>query len=181
MPSEKKSSKPAAKSAPAKAKMHVAGTSKSGAKVLTHHRAGKNMDNAKKGPISKKIQRKRRPVWTKVIFHRPYTLRLPGQKKYPRKCGGTASKMGKMDQFRIIRYPLTTEAAMKKIEDNNTLVFVVDIRSNKSQIRRAVQKLYDIKVVKVNTLIRPDGIKKAFVRLNPEYDALDIANKIGIL
>jgi large subunit ribosomal protein L23Ae len=44
-----------------------------------------------------------------------------------------------------------------------------------------VKKLYDVNVSKVNTLIRPDGQKKAFVRLAPDYDALDVANKIGII
>merc|ERR1712198_810208 len=77
--------------------------------------------------------------------------------------------------------PYTTESAMKKIEDNNTLVFIVDVKSNKHQIKSAVKKLYEIEVVKVNTLIRPDGKKKAYVRLAPDYDALDVANKIGII
>lgn len=43
---------------------------------------------------------------------------------------------------------------MKKIEDNNTLVFIVDVKANKHQIKQAVKKLYDIDVAKVNTLIR---------------------------
>ena len=59
-----------------------------------------------------------------------------------------------MDQFSIVKYPLTTESAMKKIEDNNTLVFIVHKQSNKPQIKTAVKKLYDIDVSKVNTLIR---------------------------
>ena len=46
------------------------------------------------------------------------------------------------------------ETAMKKIEDMNTLVFIVDKRSNKPQIRTAVERLYDVQVAKVNTLIR---------------------------
>ena len=71
---------------------------------------------------------------------------------------------------------------MKKIEDNNTLVFIVDGKGNKHQIKQAVKRLYDIDVAKVNTLIRPDGEKKkAYVRLAPDYDALDVANKIGII
>ena len=70
---------------------------------------------------------------------------------------------------------------MKKIEDNNTLVFIVDIKSNKRQIKAAVKELYDIQASKVNTLIRPDGQKKAFVRLTADYDALDVANRIGII
>jgi len=45
----------------------------------------------------------------------------------------------------------------------------------------AVNKLYSIQVSKVNTLIRPDGEKKAYVRLLADYDALDVANKIGII
>mmetsp|Transcript_11129 Transcript_11129/g.68532 ORF Transcript_11129/g.68532 Transcript_11129/m.68532 type:complete len:87 (-) Transcript_11129:1521-1781(-) len=86
-----------------------------------------------------------------------------------------------MDEYSILKFPLTTEAAMKKIEDNNTLVFIVDARADKKKIKRAVMQMYDIQVMKVNTLIRPDGQKKAFVRLTPDYDALDVANKIGII
>ena len=54
---------------------------------------------------------------------------------------------------------------MKKIEDNNTLVFIVDARATKKQIRDAVKRMYDIQCEKINTLIRPDGAKKAYVRL----------------
>lgn len=86
-----------------------------------------------------------------------------------------------MDEYTILKFPLTTEAAMKKIEDNNTLVFIVDVRADKKKIKQAVMLMYDIQVMKVNTLIRPDGQKKAFVRLTPDYDALDVANKIGII
>lgn len=43
---------------------------------------------------------------------------------------------------------------MKKIEENNTLVFLVDIKANKRQIKDAVQKLWDVQAAKVNTLIR---------------------------
>jgi len=76
---------------------------------------------------------------------------------------------------------LTTESAMKKIEEDNsnTLVFIVDVRANKRQIKNAVQKLYDVKAARVNTLIRPDGQKKAYVKLTADYEILDVANKIG--
>jgi large subunit ribosomal protein L23Ae len=93
----------------------------------------------------------------------------------------SAPKLQKLDAFAIIKYPLTTESAMKKIEEHNTLVFIVDTRANKKQIKDAVTRLYDIQTKKVNTLIRPDGLKKAFIRLQPDYDALDVANKIGVI
>jgi large subunit ribosomal protein L23Ae len=76
---------------------------------------------------------------------------------------------------------LFTESAMKQIEDNNTLTFICDINANKRQIAAAVKSLYEIEVAKVNTLIRPDGKKKAYVKLTPDYEALEIANTIGII
>lgn len=60
-------------------------------------------------------------------------------------------------------------------------VFIVDVRSSKAQVKDAVNKLYDIHTKKINTLIRPDGSKKAYVRLTADYDALDVANRIGII
>ncbi len=70
---------------------------------------------------------------------------------------------------------------MKKIEENNTLVFIVDLKSNKNQIKQSIKKLYDVDTLKVSTLIRPDGKKKAYVRLTKDVDALDVANKIGFI
>uniref|UniRef100_A0A2K6N976 Large ribosomal subunit protein uL23 n=1 Tax=Rhinopithecus roxellana TaxID=61622 RepID=A0A2K6N976_RHIRO len=122
--------------------------------------------------------KKKKKIRTSPTFRRPKTLRLRRQPKYPRK---SAPRRNKLDHYAIIKFPLTTESAMKKIEDNNTLVFIVDVKANKHQIKQAVKKLYDIDVAKVNTLIRPDGEKKAYVRLAPDYNALDVANKIGII
>jgi large subunit ribosomal protein L23Ae len=82
---------------------------------------------------------------------RRQTLSLARAPKYPRKSVVHAPRM---DAFRTISFPLNTESAMKKIEDNNTLVFIVDIKSNKRQIKEAVKKLYDVKAEKINTLIR---------------------------
>merc|ERR1739844_812706 len=80
-------------------------------------------------------------VRTSVKFYRPRTFRPARAPKYPRK---STPKRNKMDAYNIIKHPLTTESAMKKIEDNNTLVFICDIKSNKHQIKSAVKKLYDI-------------------------------------
>ncbi|XP_072273546.1 large ribosomal subunit protein uL23 [Pyxicephalus adspersus] len=133
---------------------------------------------AKKAVLKGVHSHKKKKIRTSPTFRRPKTLRLRRQPKYPRKSAPTRNKL---DHYAIIKFPLTTESAMKKIEDNNTLVFIVDVKANKHQIKQAVKKLYDIDVAKVNTLIRPDGEKKAYVRLAPDYDALDVANKIGII
>lgn len=173
---------------------------------------------AKKAVLKGRHTTIKRKVRTKVTFYRPKTLKKARQPKYPRR---SAPRRNKMDHYSIIRHPLTTESAMKKIEDNNTLVFMVHLRANKPQIKHAVKKLYDIEVAKVNTLVRwvlethflneqvplvfvfphqsadvrhiivlavirfifcrPDGQKKAYVRLASDYDALDVANKVGVL
>merc|ERR1712060_16217 len=128
----------------------------------------------KKGnPVKKKLKKR----YT-TTFHRPRTLKRARDPKYPRISNPPPDKL---DQFTVLKYPLTTESAMKKIEDNNTLVFIVDVRADKKKIKEAVRRMYDIQCRKVNTLIRPDGLKKAYVRLTPDYDALDVANKIGII
>ncbi|KAL5055602.1 hypothetical protein RYX36_036284, partial [Vicia faba] len=93
----------------------------------------------------------------------------------------SATPRNKLDQYKILKFPLTTESAMKKIEDKNILVFIVELRADKKKIKDVVKKMYDIQAKKVNTLIKPDGTKKAYVRLTPDYDALDLANKIGII
>jgi len=106
------------------------------------------------------------------------TLKLKRNPRYPRR---SVPGRARFDQYRILKFPLTSESAMKKMEDHNTLVFICDTKARKTQIKEAVKKMYDIKTANINTLIRPDGKKKAFVRLPPEVDALDMANKIGII
>ena len=117
-------------------------------------------------------------IHLKTHFYRTQTLKLPRKGKY---AGKSSKAVSRDDKFKIIKSPLTTESAMKKIEDNNTLVFLVDLKANKRQIKAAVKSLYEIECAKINTLIRPDGSKKAYVRLTSDFDALDVANRIGVI
>ncbi|RLI34907.1 50S ribosomal protein L23 [Candidatus Bathyarchaeota archaeon] len=86
-----------------------------------------------------------------------------------------------MDPHDVILYPLMTEVTTRLIETENKLVFIVDRRARKRDIKRAVEELYQVKVDYVNVLITPRGEKKAFVKLQPEYKAVDVAIKLGIL
>nr|UOL47205.1 chloroplast ribosomal protein L23 [Hypericum ascyron] len=122
---------------------------------------------------------KARKIRLSTTFHRPKTLQLSRSPKYPRK---SIPHEPRLDAHKIIVHPLNTESAMKKIEENNTLVFIVDVKANKRQIKQALKQLYDVETVKINTLIRPDGTKKAFARLTADVDALDIAaTKLSIV
>jgi large subunit ribosomal protein L23 len=67
------------------------------------------------------------------------------------------------------------------IENENKLVFITNRRANKQDIARAVRELYAVEAESVRTLITSKGLKKAFVKLKEEYEASDIAIRLGIL
>ena len=82
--------------------------------------------------------------------------------------------------YKVIKRPLITEKTFDLIERENKLVFIVDRLINKSQIKRAIEKIHKVKVIKVNTLITARGEKKAFVKLHPDNSAQDIAIDLGV-
>jgi large subunit ribosomal protein L23 len=86
-----------------------------------------------------------------------------------------------MDPFTVILYPLVTEESVRLLEAENKIIFIVDPKTTKKEIVRAVNELYEVDVEKVNTLITPQGKKKAFVKLTPDFQAADLAAKLGIL
>ena len=86
-----------------------------------------------------------------------------------------------MNPYDVINYPLMTEAASRMIETENKLVFIVNVKATKIDIRRAVEELYEVAVEKVNVIITSKGEKKAFVKLHPDHKASDVAIKLGIL
>lgn len=83
-------------------------------------------------------------------------------------------------RFDVIAHPDVTEKSMKLLESENKMVFVVSRRSNKNEIKNAVETLYEVKVTDVNTLVTANGLKKAYVKLSPQFKAEDIATKVGI-
>ncbi len=85
------------------------------------------------------------------------------------------------DPSKIIKKAVVTEKAIDMMQRENRLVFEVDRRANKQMIKQAVERLFDVEVVKVNTMITPRGKKKAIVKLAEEYSAFDIASNLGIL
>lgn len=85
-----------------------------------------------------------------------------------------------MSYRNVLIHPIITETALELIETENKITFLVNRPANKKIIKEAVEKLYQVKVDKVTTLIRPDGKKKAYVKLAAENSAADLATKIGI-
>ncbi|MBI2543543.1 MAG: 50S ribosomal protein L23 [Candidatus Aenigmarchaeota archaeon] len=84
-----------------------------------------------------------------------------------------------MDPYKTISHAHLTEKAIGIIERENKLVFVVRRESSKTQIKEAIEKAFEVKVDNVNTQIK-GGEKKAYVKLKPEYKAMDVAVKLGL-
>lgn len=86
-----------------------------------------------------------------------------------------------MDPYDVILYPMMTEVASRMLETENKLVFIVNLKAGKADVKRAVEELYEVRVEKVNVLVTHRGEKKAYVKLHPDYKAADVAIKLGIL
>jgi large subunit ribosomal protein L23 len=86
-----------------------------------------------------------------------------------------------MEPNEVILYPLMTESASLMVEKDNKLLFAVNMAAGKNDVKQAVEQLYEVKVQKITVLITPQGIKKAFVKLTPDFKASDVAIKLGIL
>jgi large subunit ribosomal protein L23 len=70
----------------------------------------------------------------------------------------------------IILAPVVSEKSYDLIEHNNTYTFEVDPRSNKEQIKHAVEQVFDVKVLRVNTMNRKGKVKRTGYKLGKRKD-----------
>ena len=85
-----------------------------------------------------------------------------------------------MDIDTVIIHPLSTEKSLRLMESENTLVFVVQRKAKKPEIKQAIEKMFNAKVIKVNTLIKGDK-KRAYITFSAETPAIDIATNLGLM
>jgi large subunit ribosomal protein L23 len=71
--------------------------------------------------------------------------------------------------------------ASRILEAENKLVFAVSLKASKTDVKRAVEELYEVRVEKVTVMITSKGEKKAYVKLHPDFKAVDVAIKLGII
>ncbi|MDY6770059.1 MAG: 50S ribosomal protein L23 [Candidatus Nanohaloarchaea archaeon] len=88
--------------------------------------------------------------------------------------------MDAAESWDVIKHPHLTEKSMDMVDRENKLTLIVDERSTKGDIQDAVEDLFDVDVAKVNTVNRGND-KKAYVKLAPEHDAMDVATRLGML
>lgn len=102
----------------------------------------------------------------------------------------TALNMSQEALYDVVRAPLITEKATL-LSERNQVVFKVALGATKPQIKAAVEKLFNVKVAGVNTLVqkgkvkrvkgrpgRRSDIKKAYVQL-AEGQSIDLTAKLG--
>ena len=85
-----------------------------------------------------------------------------------------------MEDYEVLKYPVSTEKCLKLMETENKIVFIVDRKAGKEEIKKAIEEMFKVKVSKVNTLIGSEG-KKAYIKLEKEFNAMDIATKLGLI
>ena len=86
-----------------------------------------------------------------------------------------------VDPYSIIRAPLSTEKAIRNIEFDNKLSFVVHPQATKADVKQAVETLFKVKVIKVNIQNSIQGQKRAYVKLSTRNLASDVSADLGLI
>ena len=83
--------------------------------------------------------------------------------------------------YNIIKYPLSTEKSIRLMEIENKLIFVVNKKATKKEIKKAIEDMFKVAVDDVNTFINSDGEKRAYVKFSAKNPAIDIATQMGLM
>jgi large subunit ribosomal protein L23 len=83
--------------------------------------------------------------------------------------------------MKIIKHPLSTEKSIRLMEAENKLIFVVDRKATKADIKKEMEEIFNVKVTSVNVQLSNKGYKKAYVRFSDDNPAIDIATHLGLL
>jgi len=84
-------------------------------------------------------------------------------------------------EWETLVYPHLAEKSMNMIELENKLVFMVKREARKADIKGALEKAFNAKILKINTEITRGGEKRAYVKLHPDSSAIDIATRMGMI
>jgi ribosomal protein L23 len=88
--------------------------------------------------------------------------------------------MKKLETSDVLLYPLATEKAIRAMESDNMITFIVHKKSNKQQIKKAFEEMFKVRVTSIRTQVSL-GKKKAYIRVSRETSAIDIATKLGLM
>ncbi len=86
-----------------------------------------------------------------------------------------------MEINEIIKYPLATEKSIRLMESENKLIFVVDRKATRQEIKKAIEQTFNVKVDDVNTFNSAHSEKRAYVKFNKSTPAIDVATNLGLM
>lgn len=121
-------------------------------------------------------------IRTKTRFHRAATKKIASKPMTVKSISAEVRKQTKqsLNHYSVLLKPVHSDKVFEQVESRNTIVFQVSPKANKNQIKEAFTKLYKLPVRKVNTLNKIAGGKRAYIRLENDKDAINLASKIGI-
>ena len=135
--------------------------------------------------VEKEDKRKEKMTETTEKKPRKKTIKLvkKSKEKLPDdKPEDKQTKIGKVfDPWSVLQFPHLAEKSMRMVEGENKLVFIVNKNSSKNSVKKAVEELYNVKVEKVNLLLDTKARKKAFVKISKEFNASELATRLGVL
>ena len=110
-------------------------------------------------------------------------IKIPGIRKAKEEKAVEVKKSDKnlLDPYSVLRFVLMTEKAVRMVEAQNKLVFIVDRRYDKKEIKKAASAAFESEIEKVNTVIDQKGRKKAYIKFAKAGQAGDIAVRLGII
>lgn len=143
----------------------------------------KTQIKAKAQEIKNPIKKKAVKVRTQTRFYRNQTKKTVSKPVTLKSISSEINRQNKqkLDHFAVLLNPIQSDKCMDNLENRNTIVYNVDPRANKTQIKNAFIQLHKLKVRKVNTSNTIASGKKAYIRLENDKDALNVASKIGLL
>ncbi len=81
----------------------------------------------------------------------------------------------------VLKYPLATEKAISQIDRNNLIVYIVDFRATKTEIKKEFESMFQVKVDKIRSINLPNNAKKVYIKIAKGYKATDVAAKLKLV
>ena len=149
-------------------------------------KASKQVKTAKKvrKTLQKSVDKTKTKIRTKTKFTRGKIRKIKSKPTVLKSLTNEIRKKTneKVNYHQILLNPLSSDKTLQNLEERNTITFRVNPKSKKAQIKEAFIKLYKMKIRKINTMHAiKQGYKKAYIRLQNDGDALNLASKIGCL
>jgi ribosomal protein L23 len=80
-----------------------------------------------------------------------------------------------------LKHPIATEKAIGLITKSNVIVYIVDTRSTKNDVKKEFERLFSVKVASVHTANMPNNTRKAFIKVAKGFNASDVAMKLKLV